>query len=115
MPEPGALRLIVASALLAPVSALVGMAIGVIVRHGATTMVVNVVVLLLLPIVLSDQRHVQAVVAHALPYPAWMRLVRVGPYEAAFPWSSGGAWLVYGVWGLVAAVVTVVAVRRRDQ
>ncbi|MFF8609845.1 ABC transporter permease [Streptomyces sp. NPDC015346] len=113
--EPGALRLVVASTSLAPVSALVGMAVGVLVRHSATTMVVTVLVLLLVPSVVGDQRHATAVVAHTLPYRAWMRLVQAGPYEVAFPWSVGGAWLVYGVWTLVAGVVTVTVVHRRDQ
>ncbi|MEU6882114.1 ABC transporter permease [Streptomyces sp. NPDC046712] len=113
--EPGALRLVVASALLAPLSALVGMAIGTVLRHSASTIVASVVVLLVLPLVVSDQRHWSAVLAHTLPYEAWMRLVQAGQYETLYPWSLGGAWCVYGAWALVAAVITVTAVHLRDQ
>ncbi|MFB7370645.1 ABC transporter permease [Streptomyces sp. NPDC056222] len=113
--EPGAVRLVVASALLAPVSALVGMAIGTLLRHSASTIVASVVVLLVLPMVVSDQRHWTAVLAHTLPFKAWMRLVQAGQYETLYPWSIGGAWFVYGAWALVAAVITVTAVHRRDQ
>ncbi|MGW0466679.1 ABC transporter permease [Streptomyces sp. NPDC003027] len=113
--EPGAVRLVVASALLAPVAGLVGMAIGTLLRHSAATMVANVVVVLLLPMVLGDERRWSAVLAHGLPYHAWRRLVVAGPYEVAYPWSLSGAWLVYGSWAVAAAVVTVTAVHRRDQ
>ncbi|WP_405861521.1 ABC transporter permease [Streptomyces sp. NBC_00090] len=113
--HPGALRIVVASALLAPVCALVGMALGALLRQSAISIVGSVVLLLLLPAVLSDRRHLTAVLAHATPYHAWQRLVPVGSPEEPYPWTAGGAWLVYGLWALGAAVVTVLAVRRRDQ
>ncbi|UYQ65175.1 ABC transporter permease [Streptomyces peucetius] len=115
--HPGALRVIVASALLAPVAALVGAALGSLIRHGAGAVVGSVVLLLLLPLVLSDDRHWSAVLAHALPYEAWLRLVDI-PYGGPgvlHPWSVGGAWTVYAVWALMSAAVTVTAVHRRDQ
>lgn len=52
--HPGALRLVVASALLAPVAALAGLAIGAVIRHTGGAVIGCVVVLLLLPMVLSD-------------------------------------------------------------
>ncbi|WP_328492330.1 ABC transporter permease [Streptomyces sp. NBC_00414] len=113
--HPGALRLVVASALLAPLSALVGLALGTVLRHSAATMTANVVVLLLLPLVFSADRHWAAVVEHALPTGAWNRLTAVGHQQVAHPWTVGGAWTVYAVWAVVAAVVTVAPVQRRDQ
>ncbi|MFK4693030.1 ABC transporter permease [Streptomyces pristinaespiralis] len=115
--RPGAVRVIVASALLAPVSALVGTALGTLLRHGAGAVVGSVVILLLLPVVLDDGRHWSAVLAHAMPYEAWLRLVDV-PYGGpgiVHPWSAGGAWTVYAVWALASAAVAVTAVHRRDQ
>ncbi|GGW26539.1 ABC transporter permease [Streptomyces xantholiticus] len=115
--HPGALRVIVASAFFAPVSALVGAAVGTLIRHGAGAVVGSVVLLLLLPLVLSDDRHWSAVLVHALPYAAWKRLVDI-PYATEgvpYPWSVGGAWTVYAVWALAAAVVAVTTVHRRDQ
>lgn len=113
--HPGALRIVVASALLAPVCALTGAALGALLRHSAVSVVGSVVLLLLLPSVLGDRRHLTAVLAHATPLHAWQRLVAVGPVEGPYPWTAGGAWLVYALWSSGAAAVTVLAVRRRDQ
>ncbi|GGY18410.1 ABC transporter permease [Streptomyces tanashiensis] len=114
--HPGAPRIVVASALLAPVCAVAGMAIGALLRRGANSIVAAVVLLLLLPAVLTDRRHLTAVLAHATPLHAWQRLADAGPpAEELFPWSAGGAWLVYALWTLGGAAVTVLAVRRRDQ
>lgn len=113
--HPGALRAVVASALLAPVCALVGMALGALVRHGATTMVTLFAVLLLLPVVLTDGRHWSATLSHALPLKAWDRLAQPGGPPELYPWTNTGAWTVYGAWALAAAAVAVTAVRHRDQ
>ncbi|MFE5712171.1 ABC transporter permease [Streptomyces sp. NPDC056501] len=113
--HPGALRIVVASALLAPVCALGGMALGALLRRSAISIVGSVVLLLLLPSVLSDRRHLTAVLAHATPLHAWRRLVPSGFGEVLYPWTAGAAWLVYVLWALGAGVVTVLAVRRRDQ
>ncbi|MFI6402726.1 ABC transporter permease [Streptomyces sp. NPDC050548] len=117
---PGALRVVVASALLAPVSALVGMAMGALIRHSATTMVLATGLLLLLPIFVTERYHWTACVRNALPFNAWARLVQVDygrmPLTLAerYPTTVAGAWAVFAVWAAVAAVVTVVAVDRRD-
>ncbi|GGO58619.1 ABC transporter permease [Streptomyces lasiicapitis] len=113
--HPGALRVVVASALITPVAALVGMAIGTLLRHMGSTMIVTVATLLVLPMVVSPDRHWSALIAHALPFPAWRRLTEPGGHLAAYPWSEGGAWTVYAVWALAAAAVTVCSVHRRDQ
>ncbi|WP_405947883.1 ABC transporter permease [Streptomyces prunicolor] len=117
---PGALRVIVASALLAPVSALVGMAMGALIRHSATTMVLATGLLLLLPIFVTERYHWTACVRNALPFNAWDRLVQVNygymPYTLAerYPATVGGAWVVFVVWWAAAAVITVVVVDRRN-
>ncbi|MFF0480936.1 ABC transporter permease [Streptomyces sp. NPDC004435] len=112
--HPGAVRLVLASALLAPVCALAGMALGAVVRRGAAAVVGAVVLLLLLPAVLSEERHLTAVLGHAMPLQAWQRLAGEGA-TGPFPWTTGGAWLVYGAWAVVSVLVTVMVVRRRDQ
>jgi hypothetical protein len=113
--HPGALRVVLASALLAPVCALAGLAIGAAVRHTAATMTATVLVLVLLPLVLTDGRHWSAVAGHTLPYRAWLRLTQTGPAPTPFPWTTGGAWTVYAVWALAATALAVVCVHRRDQ
>ncbi|MFD3525227.1 ABC transporter permease [Streptomyces sp. NPDC058653] len=117
--DPGSLRVVVASALLAPVCGLVGMALGAVLRHGGTSVVSAVAVLLVVPLVLTDDRHWAAVLDHAQVSGAWMRLVDVR-YDAGgpgvpFPWTMGGAWTVFALWAVGAAVVTVLATHRRDQ
>ncbi|MFG2170008.1 ABC transporter permease [Streptomyces niveus] len=116
--DPGSLRLVVASALLAPVCGLAGMAVGVLLRHGGAAIVTVVVVLLVVPLVFADDRRWAAVVDHALPSSAWMRLVDVR-YDPGvgipFPWTVGGAWTVFALWALGAAAVAVFAAPRRDQ
>lgn len=113
--HPGALRLVVASALLAPVCSLAGLALGTAVRKTAATMVASVVVLFVAPVALTDDRHWSAVAGHATPYQAWLRLAGTGDVQTAFPWTAGGAWTVYAVWALAAALLTIAAVHRRDQ
>ncbi|WP_030690131.1 ABC transporter permease [Streptomyces globisporus] len=114
--HPGAARIVVASALLAPVCAVAGAALGALLRKSAISVVGAVILLLLVPAVLSDRRHLTAVLGHATPLHAWQRLADAGPpAEELFPWSAGGAWLVYALWALGGAAVTVLAVRGRDQ
>ncbi|MER7110925.1 ABC transporter permease subunit [Streptomyces sp. NPDC000229] len=113
--HPGAWRVVLASAFLAPVCALAGLALGTVIRHTAATTTASVVVLLVLPMVLTDGRHWSAVAGHALPYQAWLRLVAVDDAPTTYPWTTGGAWTVYAVWALVSAAVAVTGVRRRDQ
>ncbi|MET7648145.1 ABC transporter permease [Streptomyces sp. NPDC005426] len=113
---PGAVRLVVASALLAPVAALAGLAIGAVIRHTGGSVIGCVVVLLLLPMVLSDRRHLTAVLQHTLPFSAWERLSASDLHAAVlFPWTVSGAWTVYALWALLASTVAVFAVHRRDQ
>ncbi|MFH8728076.1 ABC transporter permease subunit [Streptomyces termitum] len=113
--DPGALRVVLASALLAPVCALAGLALGTLLRHTASTMVATVLVLLVLPLFLTDGRRWSAVAGHALPYRAWLRLTDPGHAPAPFPWTTGGAWTVYAVWACAACAVAVAGVRSRDR
>jgi ABC-2 type transport system permease protein len=113
--DPGALRVVLASTLLAPVCALTGLALGALLRQTAATMTATVVVLVALPAVLSDGRHWSALLSHALPYQAWLRLTTPHPSPTPFPWTTGGAWTVYAAWALASAVLAVTSVHRRDQ
>ncbi|MEV4940432.1 ABC transporter permease [Streptomyces zaomyceticus] len=113
--EPGAHRVVLASALLAPVSALAGLALGTVVRHTAATMITTVGVVLVLPNILSEDRYWSALAGHAMPFRAWGRLMDIGaPTPSDFAWSTGGAWTVYALWVLGSAAVATVGVRRRD-
>jgi ABC-2 type transport system permease protein len=116
---PEAWRVVVASAVLAPIAALVGMAIGTVVRHTATTMVTTPFVLIVLPTFLTEDRYLSATLNHAMVLPAWQRLVEIGPigqgpHSGPYPTTAGGSWLILAAWTCAAAAVAVTALHRRD-
>ncbi|MGW3210595.1 ABC transporter permease [Streptomyces sp. NPDC001135] len=113
---PGVLRAVAASALLAPVSALIGMGFGAVIRHGPTTLVTTAGVLLLLPDVFNDSRRVGADISHAQPVTAWENLVTVShPFgQGPYPQTIAGSWTTYAVWPLVAVCLVLVLAHHRD-
>ncbi|MDQ0688416.1 hypothetical protein QFZ56_007379 [Streptomyces achromogenes] len=115
--HPGVFRALAASALLAPVSALVGLGLGVLLRHAAGTMVTCVFVLLMLPLMFSESSRWSADVRHALVASAWKRLVQnwgPGPDSLGYTATVTGSWIVYTLWPLVTVALAVLVVRRRD-
>ncbi|MGW2617854.1 ABC transporter permease [Streptomyces sp. NPDC001500] len=115
--HPGVFRALAASALLAPVCALVGLGLGVVLRHAAATMVTGVFVLLMLPTMFSERDRWSADVRHALVSAAWTRLVQPwGPEPGSLGHAPTvpGSWTVYALWPLVTLAVAVLVVRRRD-
>ncbi|MFJ2774176.1 ABC transporter permease [Streptomyces sp. NPDC087300] len=114
---PGALRAVVASALLAPLCALVGMALGALVRHAAGSVVATLLTLLLPALFGGETYRWAKEIGNAMPLTAWHALVENPSmhYSASkYPETIAEAWTVFAAWPLVAAVVTVVVVRRRD-
>jgi ABC-2 type transport system permease protein len=115
--DPGACRALVVSALLAPVCALIGLGLGVLIRHSATTMVISVLTLVMLPLFFESTNRWSAALDQAMVLSAWQRLT-----EDWVPPSGHGiyiatiteSWIVYAVWPLVALVLALVVVRRRD-
>ncbi|MEU7853442.1 hypothetical protein [Nonomuraea sp. NPDC049141] len=114
--DPGVVRVLVANALLAPVSALVGMGIGALLRHTAATVVAVCGVLVILPTLFKPTVHQWANDLYAMfPFYAWRTcLSLIHPRdEAALP-TITGSWIAFALWPLVAAAVTLIVVRRRD-
>ncbi|MFF7728465.1 ABC transporter permease [Streptomyces sp. NPDC008001] len=115
--HPGVFRALAASALLAPVCALVGLGLGVLLRHAAATMVTSVFVLLMLPTMFSESDRWSADVKHAMVSAAWKRLVEPwepDPGSLAYTATAPGSWAVYLLWPLITVAVAVFVVRRRD-
>lgn len=111
-----ALRLTVASALLAPVAALIGLGLAVVIRHSVTTMVTLFLLAFILPISISDGTHLSAVISNALPFRAWYRLILRSPItDLLYPTTLSGAWTVYAVWSAVAVLLVLLTVPKRDQ
>ncbi|MEV6586841.1 ABC transporter permease [Streptomyces acidicola] len=115
--HPGVFRALVASALLAPVCALVGLGLGVLLRHAAATMVTSVFTLLMLPTMFSESNRWSADIKHALVSAAWNRLVQNwGPDPGSLGYTATvpGSWIVYTLWPLITIALAVLVVRRRD-
>ncbi|MFD7904798.1 ABC transporter permease [Kitasatospora sp. NPDC059747] len=115
--DPGAFRFVAAAALFAPVCALVGLCLGVLIRHTAASVVSTILVLFFVPSFFTDTYHWSADVAHALPFTAWRRLAqvdltnqRVSPYPATV--ASG--WITFAVWSVAAVAIAALTIRRRD-
>ncbi|MEV8394997.1 MULTISPECIES: ABC transporter permease [unclassified Streptomyces] len=110
-------RPLVASALLAPVCALVGLGLGVLLRHAAGTMLTSVFTLLMLPTMFSESNRWSADVKHTMVSAAWTRLVQTwepDPGSLGYTATLPGSWIVYALWALVAVALAVVVVRHRD-
>jgi ABC-2 type transport system permease protein len=106
-----------AATLVAPVCALFGLGLGVVVRHGITTTVLGIAALQILPAALSTRQKFTAELNYTMVLSAWQRLTEsYGPPAAVGAlygryWES---WVVYAAWPLVAILVGVVVIHRRD-
>ncbi|MEV0150556.1 MULTISPECIES: hypothetical protein [unclassified Nonomuraea] len=114
--DPGVARVLTANALLAPVSALVGMGIGALLRHTAATVVTVCAVLVVLPMFFKPTVHQWANDLYALfPFYVWRTcLSLVAPRDSPALPTVTGSWLVFALWPLVAAAVTLLVVHHRD-
>jgi ABC-2 type transport system permease protein len=114
---PSVLPALAAGTLLAPVCALIGLGLGVLIRHTATTMITSVVLLLVLPSIFPANEPWAAEIRHSMVFSAWQRLTEhYGPASAVgslYP-SFGRSWLVYALWPLVAFAIALIVLRRRD-
>lgn len=115
--DPGAARAVAASALLAPVCGLVGLAAGALVRHAAGAAVTVIGVLLLLPALFQgDTYRWVRETGHLLPLDAWTTLVHdpALPVAEKYPATVAEAWTVLGAWGVAGLAVAVAVVHHRD-
>ncbi|BCJ61155.1 ABC transporter permease [Micromonospora endophytica] len=116
--DPGALRGIAASALLVPLCALIGMALAALIRHTAPAIVTAATVLLLLPTAVNEDERWTALLRHAMPVPAWQRLIEpTGPppwTNELYPATVSGAWTTYATWTVATALIIVFALHRRE-
>lgn len=114
---PGALPALLAATLLAPVCALFGLGLGVLIRHTAATIVTGVVVLLVLPLFFSPAQPFLAIGNHVLILSAWQRLTQNAgtPGAVDYPYAPfAESCVVYAAWPLVAVVLALIVVRKRD-
>jgi ABC-2 type transport system permease protein len=125
--HPGAFTALLGATLLAPVCALIGLGLGVLIRHSIATTVTAIVTLVMLPFYFSPQHRLTAEIRHAMVFTAWQRLTQAyGPPQIADSRAQAGqllpglypplgeAWLSYAAWPLVALLLALIVVRRRD-
>ncbi|MFD9482873.1 ABC transporter permease [Streptomyces sp. NPDC059991] len=115
--HPGVFRALLASALLAPVCALVGLGLGVLLRHAAATTVTSVFTLLMLPTMFSEGNRWSADIKHTLVSAAWKRLAQnwePDPGSLGYTATVPGSWMVYALWPLITVALAVLVVRRRN-
>ncbi|WP_405006822.1 ABC transporter permease [Kitasatospora purpeofusca] len=111
------LRPLVASALLAPVCALTGLGLAVLLRHAAATILTSAFALLMLPTMFSESNRWSADIKHTMISAAWTRLVQTwepDPGSLGYTATLPGCWIVYALWPLATVALAVVVVRRRD-
>jgi hypothetical protein len=116
--DPGCVRCVAAYALIAPVCALVGMALGAVFRHATASVVAVVALLFLVPLLFGGDRYkVLRQIGNTLPTDAQSRLVAnpAAPIDfGKYPASVHGSWIALAAWAVGSAVVAVVVIRRRD-
>ncbi|MFE2329109.1 ABC transporter permease subunit [Streptomyces sp. NPDC059385] len=114
--DPGVARVLVANALLAPVSALVGLGIGALLRHTAGAVVTACGVLVVVPGFFKPSVHQWAnAVYNLFPFYDWRGcLSMLHPRESEALPTVADSWLAFTLWPVLAVAVTVIVVRRRD-
>jgi ABC-type transport system involved in multi-copper enzyme maturation permease subunit len=116
--DPNAKRAIAAYVLVVPVSALIGMLFGALIRNATASIVAVVAFLFLLPAFFSGDRYRWVRETGKLfPSEAEFRLTWYdkGPGELGkWPQSVHGAWVVLFGWILVSVAVALYIVRKRD-
>ncbi|MEV6305194.1 ABC transporter permease [Actinoplanes sp. NPDC051861] len=112
--DPGVPEQVLATVLLAPLTALVAMAFGILVRHSIGTLTAFVLAFMLLPLALGEDLYATALLSHATPYRAWLRIADIQFGDQPYPWTPAGGWTVYAVWAAVSIALAVTVVRRRD-
>lgn len=113
----GTVEAFAAATLIGPVCALVGLGLAVLLRHGGTTYVSGVMLLVLAPQLVSANQGVTRAVNHAMLVPAWQRLTRsYGPPEVVGDLyaTATQAWLVLLLWPSLVLLAALAAHHRRD-
>ncbi|MEE1809663.1 ABC transporter permease subunit [Streptomyces sp. BE133] len=119
---PGVPRLIAAAVITFPVSGVIGMAIGSLIRNSAATVFALVVNFMIAPMALlaPDDKllhtgDVLAQVSNSLPYSAWLQLTHLGSGRiTGHHASTTESWISLPAWAVGSLVIAVTALRCRD-
>lgn len=114
---PGVPQAVLASALLPAISALIGMAIGALIRHPAGAVAVTWSALLFLPELLGSGSINLPTAAEGMPVQLWTAISHtqpISPHPAPLASAPVACLLYYAAWPVIALAATVWVVRRRD-
>lgn len=116
--DPGCLRAVTAYALVIPVCAQIGLAVGAVLRHATASIATVVGMLFILPMLFGGERYrLLKEIGNHLPLAAQARLALNPEGHASlgrYPATITGSWIALGAWAFVSVTVAVLAVRRRD-
>ncbi|GGZ06131.1 ABC transporter permease subunit [Streptomyces avidinii] len=114
--DPGVPGVLAANAALAPVSALVGLGLGALLRHTAISVVITCGLLVVLPGFFKPTVHQWANELFGyFPYYAWRgTLSQLHPRTGGALPTAAEAWTGLGLWPVLAVILAVSVVRRRD-
>ncbi|MFC8722667.1 ABC transporter permease [Kitasatospora sp. NPDC057198] len=114
--DPGVPRVLLANALLAPVAALTGLGIGALLRHTAGAVVTACAALVIVPGFCTPNVHQWVDDVYGLfPFYDWRNCLSARePFVDPHLPSVAGSWLAFALWPLLAVLLTVLVVRRRD-
>jgi ABC-2 type transport system permease protein len=116
--NPVCARAVAGYALVVPVCALIGMAIGAVLRHPTASITAAVGMLVILPMLFGGGRYkTLEEIGDCLPLFAASRLtLNPNSYTnlGKYPGTVTGAWIALAAWALASVIVAVVVVRRRD-
>lgn len=118
---PGMARAFAATVLLFPLAGLIGLAIGMIIRHAAASIFAMAVNFWVMPIGISSVdgvlgTHIFSHVANVLPENGWLLLITIGSTNGivgGHP-SVTEAWTPYAAWAVAAIAVIAFVPGRRD-
>ncbi|MGW1049702.1 ABC transporter permease [Streptomyces sp. NPDC002521] len=115
--QPGVLQGFVASTAILPVCAVIGMAIGTLVRTSAAALFTAVLAPVLLGAVPSGSNRLTAALSNSAPQNAWNTLTSLGTAwdnVGPFPPTALQSWTALAFWPLLTLLAAVIVVRRRD-
>ena len=118
---PGMARVFVATVLLFPLTGLIGLAIGTVVRHTAVAIFAMVANFWVMPIGISAVddvlgTHIFGHISDTLPENGWLLLTTIGSTDhivGGHP-SATEAWISYAAWALAALAIIAFVPRQRD-
>ncbi|MFH9350344.1 ABC transporter permease [Kitasatospora sp. NPDC017646] len=116
--DDGCLRAVLGYAAIVPACALIGMALGAVLRHATASIVSLVLLFFIMPLMFGGDRYrwLKEIGTH-LPSATVSRLT-INPNSTTtmgkYAPSVLDSWITMGVWAAVSVTVTVIVVRRRD-